>query len=691
MAAHAIARRVTAPPQKGILGAVIRSIRLQRALLRLTIALCLLAAEGCSSFLVSPRETVVVPSPSIGPTVMVSTPTPVRLTTPPARPTPAPQAAFAITDAPLQFWSNPNEVVGLVWDGDCVWAATLGGVVRWWPDGRSQLYTTKEGLLSQAVAAIARDSEGHVWIGYRDVLAWSEYDGQGWRHYDTRQDAVEARYEALLAAKQGDARLWSSQPESHWLWLPRGDGQVQAYDGNRWRTYGESHGVTPGSWGVGVSSAGRVWAVGRGVATALEGELWWDDHAFFSSIISPELVTDLAVDAEGSAWVSFVGERQGTGGVARYNHELERWEGFEHELNTTIPLHAYSIDVAPDGSVTVCGEGGVATRPANGAWQGVSVPGVQVRSVARGADGLLWLGASDGVYTIHAEGSELSGPLTVPTPLRDNQVRVLLVAPDGALVVAGLRGVSLIRVSGKVQTIDQQGVRCGLVDADGRIWLGGDDGVWELDTETRVLRLASKLAATSVAWAPDGLAVLDSDGIVHRQVDTVPEAVLDASAALGAMPRNIAADGEGQLWLSSEFGVGRLTPEGDLQVWTRDEGLLSNDVRAAAVASDGTLWCATAMGLARRTPEDRWTRFTVESTGGGLRSLDMTALLVEPDGTLWMATALGLSRRTPEADWAYYDLAGVRHLALDDDGVLWLGSDSGLYRLTPEAFTNVAD
>jgi hypothetical protein len=48
--------------------------------------------------------------------------------------------SFSISDAPLQFWSNPNEVVGLVWDGECAWAATLGGVVRWWPDGHSQLY-----------------------------------------------------------------------------------------------------------------------------------------------------------------------------------------------------------------------------------------------------------------------------------------------------------------------------------------------------------------------------------------------------------------------------------------------------------------------------------------------------------------------------------------------------------------------
>jgi ligand-binding sensor domain-containing protein len=97
------------------------------------------------------------------------------------------------------------------------------------------------------------------------------------------------------------------------------------------------------------------------------------------------------------------------------------------------------------------------------------------------------------------------------------------------------------------------------------------------------------------------------------------------------------------------------------------------------------------MGLARRTPEDRWTRFTVESTGGGLRSLDMTALLVEPDGTLWMATALGLSRRTPEADWSYYDLAGIKHLALDAQGTLWLGSDSGLYRLLPDALITIEE
>ncbi|MGI6374833.1 MAG: hypothetical protein ACOX3S_02375 [Anaerolineae bacterium] len=682
-------------PETGILPGVIAPICAKRGLCPLLAAACLLVLAGCSSFVTSVRPAGDTPTPRAAPTRAAQTPEPTPTSARRVTPTPAPTVSFSISDAPLQFWSNPNEVVGLVWDGECAWAATLGGVVRWWPDGHSQLYTTKDGLLSQAVAAIARDGDGHIWIAYRDVLAWSEHDGQAWQHYATRQDAVEARYNAMLAAGKGDVRLWSSQPDSHWLWLPRGDGQVQAFDGSRWRTYGAAHGVTPGSWGVDISSGGRVWAVGRGVATALEGELWWDDHAFISSIAAPALVTDLAVDPAGGAWVSFVGERGAEGGVARYNYELDRWEGFEHALNAAMPVQAYSVDVSALGAVTVCGAEGIVTRPPQGAWRAQAVPGVQVRCVAEGADGLLWLGSDNGVYTMRADGSDLSGPLTVPTPLRDNQVRALLVAPDGTLVVAGRRGLSLIRATGEVQAIDQTGLRCGVVDGQGRVWLAGDEGVWQLDlgasAPDEALMPVSSLATVSLAWTPAGLAALGVDGVVYRHVEVEPEAWLDATATLGAVPRNIAVDGSGHVWLSSEQGVGQLVPDGALQMWTRDDGLLSNDVRAVVVAQDGTLWCATAMGLARRTPEDRWTRFTVESTGGGLRSLDMTALLVEPDGTLWMATALGLSRRTPEADWSYYDLAGIKHLALDAQGTLWLGSDSGLYRLLPDALITIEE
>jgi len=673
----------------GILAGVNSTVLRQRLATAIAVALVLLS--GCAPFLATPPTAPTNPTTAATPTSAPKLGEPVLLPTASPMPTPSIATTLRVTDAPLQFWSNPNEIVGLVADGESIWAATLGGVVRWWPDGRNALYTVETGMLSQAIDAIARDADGHIWVAYRDILTWSEFDGTQWIHYPTRQDAVEARYPAMLAAHSAEPKLWSSRADSTWLWLPKGDGQVQAYDGTRWRSYGESHGITPGTWGVGVGPGGQVWAVGRGVATASEGDLWWDDSSFFSSIASSDLVTDLAVDSEGSVWVSFVGERGAEGGVARYSPALERWEGYQHALNPTIPTQVYSVSLSANGELVLCGEGAVVMRPVGRAWQQLAVPGIEVRCLAQDSTGLLWLGATDGLYSIHADGTGLEGPWTVPTPLRDNAVRALLITADDTLIVGGERGVTIIRPDGTVAWAEQAGTRCGTIDDVGDVWLGGDEGLFRLDLATAGLQRVSELPVLSLAASGGQLIALGVDGFLYRQPQSAPEAWLDGTALMGSAPRNLAVTDDGNLWLSTETGAGMVTPEGALTRWTRDDGLLSNDVRAVIASDDGVVWCATAMGLARRKPDGNWTRFTVESTGGGLRSLDMVALMVEPDGTLWMATALGISRRSPEADWAYYDLAGIEHMAIDAHGILWLGSDSGLYRLDPSALTPVAD
>ena len=679
-------RSVTAFVGSGILAGVRPPLaHLRHCLLIALLLTCIPVLAGCASFWVAPAPTPATPRPTASPSpTPQAQPTALPTFAPQPSPTPG-QIALRVNDQPLQFWSNPNEIVGLLWDGATVWAATLGGVVRWWPDGRSLLFNAETGLVSQAISAIARDADGHIWIGYRDAPAWSEYDGASWVHYPTRQDAVEARYAAMLAAQSGDPRLWSSQPGSAWLWLPKGNGQAQAYDGQRWRSYTESHGVTPGTWGVALSSFGRVWAVGRGVATAMEGELWWDDHDFFSSIAAPALATDLAVDDEGGAWVSFVGERGAEGGVARYSAELQRWEGHQHAVNPAIPPQVYSIAIEADGTVLIGGQDALAVRPPQRAWKAIPAPGVQVLSLARGDGETFWLGSPDGLWAMQSDGSELRGPLSVPTPLRDNQVRALLALADGSLVVAGPRGVSLIRADGQVEWIALAGTRCAASRADGSVWLGGDAGVFRLDLVSLAPSMVNSLAVIDMALTDEALVLLGVDGVLYRLAVNELEPLVDAQQALGSRPRNLTVDAAGTVWLSSETGAGMLASDGSLTVVTRGEGLLTNDVRAVAADSEGVVWFATAMGLVRLRPDGRWTRFTVESTGGGLRSMSMTTLQVEPDGTLWMATDQGLSRRSPEADWSYYDLGGIRQLVTGADGAVWMGSDSGLYRLDRSA------
>jgi len=95
--------------------------------------------------------------------------------------------AKSLTSQSADIWrnyTNANKVHALAMEGDFVWAATTGGVVRWNRiDGTYVKYTATDGLAHNIVYAIAIDQVGHKWFGtWKGV---SEFDGSTWTSYTT--------------------------------------------------------------------------------------------------------------------------------------------------------------------------------------------------------------------------------------------------------------------------------------------------------------------------------------------------------------------------------------------------------------------------------------------------------------------------------------------------------------------------
>ena len=60
--------------------------------------------------------------------------------------------------------SSDNPIIDLLLNGDDVWATTSGGVIHWnKKDGTRQEYTTRDGLASDLVRKIIRDTQGNIW------------------------------------------------------------------------------------------------------------------------------------------------------------------------------------------------------------------------------------------------------------------------------------------------------------------------------------------------------------------------------------------------------------------------------------------------------------------------------------------------------------------------------------------------
>ncbi len=668
--------------------------RYARHTLRLLLVGLLLATAaplaGCAAAWATPTPTPTVTAtpggtraPYVVETRVVGTPEPA------VTPTPTPfLASLALSDDAVQSWTNPNDIQGMAFDGQNLWAASSGGVVRWNQDmSEYRVFTVNDGLVSPTTLAVTVDGEGDVWVAYAGLDVWSEYDGSTWQTY-SRQEAVTSQYEALCGAQHFDYRMWTRSPQTGWLWMPTHDGQVRAYDGQTWRAYGPYDGVRRGTRFVAVSAEGRVWAVGEGVSTALEGYRWWEDHSLFSEIPDAASVTSVGIDPGGRLWIGFIGPRASGGGICSLDLAESRWTGHLASLNPSIPHQVYGMEIQADGTVWLCGEGGASYQRAGRAWRPMVLEGLTAQCLLLSPSGQLWLGTSHGIWVVAPDGKHPRGPWLVPTPFMGGQVLELAVDGEGRLLIGTPQGLAYA-VPGNGTGLLLAERPTSLAIGGSVLWVGAQSGLYRLADGGEAERIHEAavsvltLDAGGLPWfatAAGELARVTPDGV---------QAVAGARDLEQVGVRDLAVASDGTLFVATSQGMGILSPDGAYAVASVDDGLPDPDVRCLAIGSEGELWVGTSHGLARRQASGRWTRLTVNSTEGGLRAEEIVDLTMAADGTLWIGTSAGISARTAEANGSYLDIPGVQRIFPESADVVWLGGQGGLYRVERSALVPV--
>jgi signal transduction histidine kinase/ligand-binding sensor domain-containing protein len=127
-------------------------------------------------------------------------------------------------------------------------------------------------------------------------------------------------------------------------------------------------------------------------------------------------------------------------------------------------------------------------------------------------------------------------------------------------------------------------------------------------------------------------------------------------------------------------------------VWTQEQGLPQDSVRAAVQTADGYLWLGTDEGLARFDGYE----FTPFQKGtGALPSNSVTSLAAATDGTLWIGTSSGLTSYHDKKFHTYTTKHGlpddaITALYTDHAGTLWIVAGEYLSRFQDGKFTNYA-
>ena len=362
-------------------------------------------------------------------------------------------------------------------------------------------------------------------------------------------------------------------------------------------------------------------------------------------------------------------------------------------------------------------------------WQAADgLPSDVVQAFAETPDHALWIGTTDGL--VRFDGSRFRYYQRENTPaLGADSVFCLTVTRDGTLWI-GVEGGGLVRYRAghfreftALDGLSNNVVRAIFEDRDGLLWVGTDQGLFQLHGErlvridaTNLIRELSVHAITQdrsgAIWAGGTslLRILAGKAQVYRI----------SSGRQSQRIKSILQTTDGTIWVGAVSGLYRV--KGDHLVHVAE---IRQTVRVLRQTHDGTLWIGSiGSGL-----------YSIRSGGepvpfpAGPPSKSILNLYEDREGNLWIGSQIGMERLSrsamsllplpgsPDADfgsvfvdrdgsiWAcstslYRERDGVmrkqelrglrgvkvRNLLRATDGSLWVGTEgSGVFRLSASA------
>jgi signal transduction histidine kinase/ligand-binding sensor domain-containing protein len=379
---------------------------------------------------------------------------------------------------------------------------------------------------------------------------------------------------------------------------------------------------------------------------------------------------------------------------------------------TTLPILALCL-LWPTGS-----QASAASVPAidvidlyHTAWGGKEGAPSGVQAMAQTKDGLLWLGAHNGLYNF--DGVRFSSVRRVDsTKLPSGEVYALLATRAGGLWVSYLFGGASFIKDGKAANYSRsdglpQGTITSLAEgSDGEVWAASTGGLfrwtqgrWEDITEqyglpTRFLR--------SICIDPDRTVWINTGGNIFflrsgsYRFEASPWRIDSVNNPVIARSR------EGVPWISTHIGgrpaALRLSvqsldkPSPEDMVW-----LDKPDAAVDVVERAGALWIDSGTSLARVTPGaqsphdaaivDPVNGYPLDHASGSA----VQAGFEDQEGDIWLGTTGGIDKFRNSRIHRLPRIIGEITIVAADGGGLWVGLDRspaiprGLYRVTSDS------
>ncbi len=569
-------------------------------------------------------------------------------------------------------------------------------------DLRFEHLTSEQGLSSNRVTSVIRDSRGFMWFGTFDGL--NRYDGyefKVFRHDPGDENSLSANFVVVLY-----------QDRDGFLWVGTNGGGLNRYDPRTEQfTHYRHDAADPHTLSNDSVIAlyqdrdGIIWigTDGGGLNRydpSIETFTRYPNDPDDPYSLSHNVVWTILEDERGVLWVGTDG-----GGLNRFDQRSQRFTTYQHD-----PEDPHSLS---DDSVLALAEGldGKLWIGTRGSGLDQFDPGEETFAHFHNPDdpsslshnsildlsidrlGTLWIGTGGGglnQFDVETERfSRYQPDPNDPYGLNHNHIKKVYADPSGLLWLATVGGgVNLVDLErkpfthyhstpGDPNSLSSNDISEIHEDREGVLWLGtGGGGLNRLARQT-----------------------MQYNHYVHDPND--PHSLSDN------LVRAIVEDGDGVLWLATRGGLNRFDPQteqftayhSDLTNDTdAPTGLLGDSVWSLHLDAEGMLWIGTSLGLNRLDPRsDHFLSY--EHNPDDPHSLSgntVTVIHEDRSGALWFGTlGDGLNRFDRETErFTRYrhdpddpqSLGGntVWTIHEDADGVLWIGTSAGLDRHDPD-------
>ena len=481
------------------------------------------------------------------------------------------------------------------------WLATEGqGLYYQHADGSRVQYTVNDGLPSNVIHSLARDSAGRIWIGTGRGLAVIEHEGSVIR---VISDVPAIPVFTLLS--QGEMLLVGTENGAY-----------------SWQQ-GQAHLFHPGLNGMAISALlwrnDTLWVgtTDRGLFRILRGQL---EQLSIDGGSPNNRILSLFADRENSIWAGTNGGLFRLREAPFVTYTAER--GLAGDYVRSVMAHR-------DGSIWVGTSQGI-SRIQNQQIETINIAadsqGQSVLSLAQAEDGAVWIGTyTDGVL-LWRDG-RIVQQLNRDNGLLANEIRSVLPDGKGGLWVGTAQGLNHVSMQGIKTYGTADGLPAPFIMAlyqytDGRLFIGTGGGVAVMQPDGRITPLDfSSLDGAEYAFGflPDP--VLDvlwmttDRGLIAYELTQGRQTMLGREQGLPFDKLfQAVADKQHNLWISSNRGILRLQRQHvmallsgaattlEFEIFGESDGMQSaqangGSMPAATLAHAGSVWFATSKGV----------------------------------------------------------------------------------------------